>query len=128
MALVKAGKYAEFEGRLYSCASLHKPRVRLHLPGWEDPPDGFTRQPDGRWTRLIERSLVSRLFFVHTEATWQGHPVRVDDVEGDTAHIWSQTYPPPNRPEVWNDRDSWTADVPVSELCDVVETVHEIPL
>lgn len=124
---VRAGGYAEFRGAVYACASVGKPMIRLFAPGDRPAPDGFSAHADGRWTRLVPRADVERLFFVKTEATWEGQPVDVLSVDGDFAEVSSRAYPPPRRPEVQRDRASWDARVSVAELHDVLETVTEVP-
>lgn len=125
---VRAGAYAEYDGRTYACLSVGQAQVVLVVPPGRLVPDGFEHRPDGCWHRVVDKADVSRLFFVDTQASWQGHEVYVQDDFGTRMQIWSDTYPPPSRPEVQIDRDSWSAMVPVSELRDVVETVSEIPL
>lgn len=125
---IRAGGYAQYQGRVYSCLSVNKPYVVLLAPGDQSAPEGFERRPDGRWGRVVERREVDRLFYVKTEATWLGHEVEVRRVLGDTATVWSQATQPPDRPEVSRDRTSWEARVAVSELRDAVETLREVPL
>lgn len=125
---VRAGAYAEFEGTVYPCASVRKPMIRLFARGDLPAPEGFEAHPGGRWTRLVGREEVARLFVVATDATWRGHEVRVEQDCGDRMQVWSRTYPPPDHPAVRPDRDSWSAMVPAAELRDVVETVTEVPL
>lgn len=80
---LRAGAYAESQGAVHPCASVRKPMVRLFAPGDSPAPEGFEPHPGGRWTRLVRRDEVSRLSLVETDATWNGHEVRVEGDYGD---------------------------------------------
>ena len=100
---MRAGAYAEVDGHVYPVVSLHKPSVRLLAFGPQPPDSSFEDEGNGRWSRLVDRSAASRLFFVETTARWHGHDVVVRRVEGDAA-VW--TY----------DRDDLPADPRVSRV------------
>lgn len=126
---VLAGGHAELDGVVHSTTSLLSgPLIQLLVHRDAEAPGGFERRVDGTWMRVVERTSLTRLFRVTTHATWRGHEVRVERVLGHEAHLWSQTYRPPDDSRVVLDRDSWSATVPVDELSDVVSTTEELPV
>ena len=127
---MKAGPYAEFEGVIYPCVSVDKPYVRLLAFAPEPPWPGWEQEPWDRWSLLVDRSAVSRLFWVHTKAVWSSWPVDVERVKGDlvTFTYYGTDFPTDNPAIGRRGQSEWQGQVPPSELSDVVETVVEFPV
>lgn len=126
---MRAGPYAEYQGRVYRSVSLNKPNVRLLVPGSEPCPEGFDRNAQGQWTRLIRREEASRLFEVSTTAVWRGYRVEVDTVDAGVASFRYFGTEFPQTPTITRfQADGWSDTVPVEELEDAVETVHDVPI
>jgi len=127
---VRAGAYAEVDGVLYPVVDLHGPEVRLLAFGAEQPHPDFEDDGWNEWSRLVDRSAASRLFWVRTTATWSGTTVSVDRVVGDRATFsYDGDDLPLDNPAVSRiGLFEWQGTVPVDELSDVVEVVHEVPL
>ncbi|GHG47771.1 hypothetical protein GCM10011331_08880 [Flavimobilis marinus] len=126
---MRAGNYAVWRGREYGCVSVYKPFVRLLWRGEEPDEGGFERDHRGVWSRLVDRSEVSRLQSVETWAVWQGRRVQVVKVAGGRASVQQWQWPVPDHPAARAiENGLWGAKVPVEELTEVVETVTEVPI
>ena len=127
---MKAGAYAEVDGMVHPAVTLHEPEVRLLAFGDEQPFPGFTHEAWDRWSRLLGRTAVDRLFWVQTTATWAGRTVTVDAVVGDRATFsyvgddLAHDHPDVSRIGMFE----WQGSVSVDELSDVVEVVTDVPL
>jgi hypothetical protein len=127
---MRAGTYAEFRGRTYRCGNPDLPQVPLLVDGSEPQPEGFER---GRkdWIRRVDRRELTRLMYVETHALWRGRRVEVVriDERDDEALIQQNSWDTPHGPTVQVlDKGLWGANVPISELTDVVEDVSDYPL
>ena len=126
---MRAGNYAVWREREYGCVSVYKPFVRLLWRGEEPDEGGFERDHRGVWSRLVDRSEVSRLQSVETWAVWQGRRVEVRSLRGDMAWIEQWQWPAPDHPAAQVlENGLWGGLVPVGELTEVVETVTEVPV
>lgn len=127
---MRAGPYAEVDGVTYPAVALHGPTVRILAFGDEQPLPGFEHDGWDRWGRLVDRSAISRLFWVQTTATWSGRTVTVDNVVGNKATFsYDGDDLPLDTPAVRRiGRFEWQGTVPVDELSDVVEVVTDVPL
>ena len=127
---MRAGPYAEVDGVTYPAVDLGQPEVRLLAFGDEQPFPGFEHEAWDRWSRLVDRSAASRLFWVQTTATWAGKTVTVDRVVGDRATFsYNGDDLPADNPAVSRiGMFEWQGTVPVGELSDVVEVVTDVPL
>lgn len=124
---MRAGHYAVVEGRTYRAVPSGD-YVRLLVSGSEPQPPGFRRDNRGRWKRVVRADEVSRLFHVRTTARWNGTPVEVTSVLGESAEIktFDPALDPDGRPEISRDRTGeWVGGVPITELTGVVEDVIE---
>jgi hypothetical protein len=125
---MRAGSYAEFEGRVFEIVPPDSGSIRLLLPKSETQPPGF--EPYRQWwTKLVERSDVSRLFTVETTAVWRGLPVIVARTDGSSAlirYFGGGHGPVEELPMVQGgDREG---GVPIDELTSVVEVYHELAI
>ena len=126
---MRAGNYAVWREREYGRVSVYKPFVRLLWRGEEPDEGGFERDHRGVWSRLVDRSEVSRLQSVETWAVWQGRRVEVRSLRGDMAWIEQWQWPAPDHPAAQVlENGLWGGLVPVGELTEVVETVTEVPV
>jgi len=127
---MRAGPYAELQGVIYPSVSLDDPWVRLLAFGPEPPAPGWEHERWDRWSLLVDRSEVTRLFWVRTTAVWSGWPVDVSRVEGDHAiFTYDGTGLPTDNPAIARlGLFEWQGRVPPSELSEVVETVVEVPV
>ncbi len=126
---MRAGPYAEWNGRTWTIVSVNKPFVRLLADGDQPKPEGFELDRSGRWTRVVDRSEVTRIFRVETTASWRGHTVRISHLDGGLAQFTYFGMGLPETPDVARvQSDEWHGVVPVDELSDVLEVVHEVPL
>jgi len=125
---MRAGPYAVFGGETYRCVSINKPFVRLLVSESEPPPPGF-KLDRGGCSRLVDRTEVSRLFYVETTAVWRGYAVSVDRVKGDKATIGYMGSDMGSFREISQiDNCIWQGTVSVSSLSEIVEQHHEIDL
>ncbi|NMR21599.1 hypothetical protein [Cellulomonas fimi] len=139
---MRAGSYAEYENEIYECGALSKPMVRLFAEE-RAPRPGFELDRWGRWTRLVDRREVSRLFRVRTTASWRGWQAEVERFADDaSAEIYVDGYsqpplasPPPMKPIPPHelglrqiDKNIWRGVVPVRDLENISEVVEEVPL
>jgi hypothetical protein len=124
---VRAGPYAELDDVIYPCVSVDKPYLRLLAFGPEPPAPGWEQEPWDRWSHLVDRSAVTRLFWVHTTAVWERWKVDVDRVKGDvvTFTYYGLGLPTDNPKIGRRGQLEWQGQVHPSELSDVVETVEE---
>lgn len=128
---MRAGHYAEFSGRTYPCAGLRRPRIRPYESLDRPRPEGFEPNDDGMWTRLVDRSEVTRLLDVATVAVWQGRRVTVRQVLDGTGDAVVEQWgaPIPEHPAVQVvENGLWQARVPLDSLTEVVEEVTEVPV
>ncbi len=126
---MRAGAYATFDGVTYRSDFAYGTPIRLLAPLSDPQPPGFERDQYRRWARRVERSELSRTFFVETTAVWKGKEVDVLSVLGASAYIEYYSEDTDGWPELTHHQHGmWSGDVPVDSLSDVSETVIEVPL
>lgn len=126
---MRAGLYAELDGVTYPAEGSDTLPVNLLAPADRPPPAGFSEDRRGRWIKRVEDpSEIDRLYRVRTTARWSQWTVDVDRVEGDMA--WWSYYgdglPLDDRRIHRSGWSEWQGHVPVAELEDPVEVVHEL--
>ena len=124
---MRAGPYAEVDGVVYPCVRIDQPYVRLlaFWPGSAAPVPGFEHERADRWSRAIDRSEATRLFWVRTTAVWSGRTVEVGRVQDDRATlIYNGTDMPTDNPAIARlGPFEWQGTVPLGELSEVVEVI-----
>ncbi|WP_273653045.1 hypothetical protein [Cellulomonas fimi] len=121
--------YAELDGVTHRAEGSDALPVNLVAPAGQEPPDGFAEDRRGLWIKRVEDpSEIDRLYRVRTTARWSRWTVDVDRVEGDMAW-WSYDgdgLPLDDRRIHRSGWSEWQGHVPVAELEDPVEVVHEL--
>ncbi|WP_421742476.1 hypothetical protein [Cellulomonas sp.] len=127
---MRAGPYAEVDGIVYPAVDVHGPEVRLLAFGDEQPRPDVERDRWNEWSRLVDRSAASRLFWVQTTATWLSWTVTVDRVVGDRATFsyYGDDLPLDDPAVSRIGLLEWQGTVPVDDLSDVVEIATDVPL
>ena len=126
---MRAGKYAFYQGELYSASFAEDTWVVLLYAPDGTSPEGFSPDLSGRLRKKVQRQEVTRLQSVETWAVWQGRRVEVVELVGGQAWIQQWQWPVPDHPAAHAiENGLWGAKVPVEELTEVVETVTEVPI
>ena len=126
---MRAGKYAFYQGELYSASFAGDTWVVLLYAPDGTSPEGFLPELSGRLRKKVQRQEVTRLQSVETWAVWQGRRVQVVKVAGGRASVQQWQWPVPDHPAARAiENGLWGAKVPVEELTEVVETVTEVPI
>lgn len=121
--------YVEIDGATYRATGNELPFL-VFAPAQEPRPDGFAAEPDGAWTRLVDKSEFQRAYVVRTTARWRDWTVRVNRVEDGIAHwrYYGDGLPADDSRVSRVGLFEWLGRTPVEELDDVVETVDEMAL